>query len=87
MNYSENPGMVRFDRFKDTGKWYDTYAVDMTDYWGSLTPVDGLLLALRNDSRFGAEWVQSWLQQGGSIVCLEPFHRYAYPVQLKDYSL
>jgi predicted RNA-binding protein len=30
-NYSNNPGRVRVDLFRDTGKWYATGSVDMGD--------------------------------------------------------
>jgi len=83
-HYSENPGMVRFDRFKESGKWYDSYAVDMTEFWDTITPHDGLESAIAADPRFGEAYVFSWLNQGGYIVCLEPSHRYSYPVMLKS---
>ena len=84
MHFSENPGMVRFDRFKESGKWYDTYEVDMFDYWdATIIPHDALNLAITASPRFGEGWVNGWLRQGGFIVCLEPYHKSAYPVVLK----
>jgi hypothetical protein len=33
MGYTTNSGMVRVDRFKPGGKWYDTWEVDMSAYY------------------------------------------------------
>lgn len=32
-NYSKYSSHVRVERFKPGGKWYDTWEVDMTNYW------------------------------------------------------
>ena len=32
-HYNDNPGVVRVDYFKPSGKWYMTEAHDMSDYW------------------------------------------------------
>lgn len=89
MNYSENPGMVRIDRFKDTGKWYDTYAINMSGYWHVIIDNkwnrihNALKSAIADDERFGPYWVDKWLAQGGFIVCLEPYHEHSHPIILK----
>jgi len=33
MGYTTNDGMVRVDRFKPGGKWYDTWEVNMSGYY------------------------------------------------------
>lgn len=88
-HYSENPGMVRIDRFKDGGKWYDTYEIDMSAYWsekidGKFNFIhDALHKAISSSERFGEGWIEGWLLQGGMIVCLEPYHQQAHPIMLK----
>lgn len=83
MGYSENDGMVQVDRFKDSGKWYDRFAIDMSGHYNSTTPVDGLREALAADVRWSEEYVQDCLDRGFYFVCLEPYHQYSYPVMLK----
>lgn len=73
-NYTENPGSVRVDYFKASGKWYMTESVDMTDFWDhGATPHDAIEAALRKSAR--------WLPHF-TMVVLEPYHRSAYPVML-----
>lgn len=93
MGYSENDGSVRIDRFKEHGKWYDTYAVDMSNHWndrnedGSYNLIhDALRDAIAADPRFGPQWVGGWLRQGGFIVCLEPYHQQSHPITLKAFN-
>jgi hypothetical protein len=83
MGYTEKDSSVRIDRFKDGGKWYDTFAVDMEPFWDSLTPVDGVRYAIAAHPDWSAEYVQDCLDRGFTFVCLEPYHKYAYPVMLK----
>lgn len=91
MGYTENDGSVRIDRFKEHGKWYDTYAIDMSKYWndridGRINLIhDALREAIADDSRFGPNWVDGWLRQGGFIVCLEPYHKQSHPITLKAF--
>ena len=82
-HYSENPGMVRVDYFRPSGKWYMTEAVDMSDDWDEPFIHDAVALAL------GRHWVKShggverrdrWQQF--TVVVLEPYHRNAYPIML-----
>lgn len=32
-NYSDEPGHVRCDAFKESGKWYETFQIDMTELY------------------------------------------------------
>lgn len=71
-NYSENPGMVRVDYFKTSGKWYMTEACDMSEFWDhGISPHDAIEAALRKSRR--------WLPHF-TMVVLEPYHKSAYPV-------
>lgn len=84
-HYSENPGMVRFDRFKASGKWYDTYELNMYgSYSVGPTPYEAIREAFANSERFGTQWVENWLAQGHFIVCLEPYHESSHPICLKN---
>jgi hypothetical protein len=72
-NYNDNPGMVRFDFFRpESGKWYMTEALDMSDHWHAPTVYDAVRLTLA-DSRHKdlSHWV---------ISVLEPYHHSAYPI-------
>lgn len=74
-NYSENSGMVRVDFFKESGKWYMTEAVDMSDFWDyGIIPHDAVEAALEAKGRNLKHFTR---------VVLEPYHKSAYPVFLK----
>lgn len=74
-NYSDNPGMVRFDFFKhESGKWYMTEALDMSDYWNAPSVYDAVRMTLA-DSRYTD--LSSWI-----ISALEPYHKNAFPILL-----
>lgn len=74
MNYSNNPGSVRVDYFKPSGKWYETLEVDMTNFYQEPVfcreAVKQATMKRYPNFRF-----DSWI-----VVCLEPYHQYAHPV-------
>lgn len=74
-NYSDNPGMVRVDYFKESGKWYMTDAVDMSlvyDYTSIHAAVEAAIIEHR-----GA-------LPHFNIVVLEPYHKNAHPVMIRN---
>ena len=74
-NYSDNPGNVRVDFFKESGKWYMTEEVNMYEFWDyGLTPHEAVEAALEKKGRNLKHFTR---------VVLEPYHRSAYPVMLK----
>jgi hypothetical protein len=73
MNYSDNPGMVRVDYFKPSGKWYMTEAHDMYDFYNELDIYKAVEMMLVRDDRYLRHF---------DIVVLEPFHRNSYPVMI-----
>ena len=78
MNYSEKPGMVRFDFFKSNGKWYMTEAVDMEGFYNETFVQDAVKKAFAKDCRdSGREPHNNF-----TIVVTEPYHHGAYPVML-----
>lgn len=82
MNYSSHDGHVRVDRFRSFSlKWYDTVAIDMEKFYTLYNiPHDAVCAALLfYYGRLSEEFI---------YVCLEPFHKSAYPVILRgDYEI
>ena len=72
-HYNDNPGVVRVDYFKPSGKWYMTEAHDMSDYWDEPDIYRAVESTLRRDGRFLRHF---------DIVVLEPYHRNPYPVMI-----
>jgi hypothetical protein len=71
-HYSENPGMVRVDYFKASGKWYMTHSVDMARFWDyGLIPHEAIEAALEAKGR--------WLPHF-TMVILNPYHKNGHPV-------
>ena len=65
MNYTDNPGMVRVDYFKPSGKWYMTEARDMSGFYHEPLVQDAVRLALQRDGR----WLTNF-----TIVVMNPYH-------------
>lgn len=66
--------MVRVDRFKDGGKWYDSFAINMEGVYDHPSVHDAVQLCIEQ---------AGYTMEGWIYVCLEPYHRHAYPVMLK----
>lgn len=78
-HYSENPGHVQANRFKESGKWYDTFSLDMTLFYDDIAAPQAVYNALLN--KFGIDWVEN--HPGWSVVVLDPYHRNSHPVMIK----
>lgn len=76
MGYDVNDNMVRVDRFKPRGKWYDTLAVDMAPHYRNPDLHDAVRLAIQD--KYPDMKIGSW-----TFVCLEPYHQNSHPVMLK----
>jgi hypothetical protein len=77
MGFHASDAMVRMDRFKPSGKWYDTFAVNMTDYYDcGMLIHDCVEIAWQKSS--GKELGEGWM-----LVCLEPYHKNAHPVMVR----
>lgn len=74
MNYTLNPGSVRCDIFKPSGKRYDTIALDMSNYYDAVTANEAVRLALKDANHYQPE---QWL-----IVVTNPYHHSDIPVLL-----
>jgi hypothetical protein len=79
MNYSDEEAMVRVDIFKPSGKWYETFAMKRCDYNGGPTIMDVVEGSLLN-AGMGNSY------KGWTFVCLEPYHKHAYPLMLTDWK-
>ena len=85
MNYSISPEMVRVDFFKESDKWQYTVAMKW-DRYTSLT--DDLFYEDIQDTfkrclreQFPDRFI------GLTAVCLEPYHKNAYPLMVRDWEV
>ena len=81
MHYSDRPEMVRVDRFKPGGKWYDTFALDMEAHWDDT--VDGHYVTVAD--RVKAALADAGIDVDTSIfnyVVLDPYTKDGYPVMI-----
>jgi hypothetical protein len=76
MGFSPIDAMVRVDRFKHTGKWYDTFAIDMSEHYRSPDLGRALYELIK------AKGVS---MDGYIFVCLEPYHERSHPMLLKSH--
>lgn len=72
-HYTDNPGMVRVDYFKPSGKWYMTEAHDMSDYYNDPDIHRAIEAMLERDGRNLKHFTR---------VILEPYHQNACPIML-----
>lgn len=75
MGYSIEEGVVRADRFKPSGKWYDSIALDMSDFYNEPMQQNAIRGAMARQ--------KISLEEGWSIVVLEPYHVNSHPMMLK----
>lgn len=71
MGYHVDDGMVRVDRFKSSGKWYDSHAIDMRRYYSDVLIHDAVARAIL-DADISTE--------GFFFVCLNPYHEHSHPI-------
>lgn len=74
MGYAVEDSKVRVDRFKTSGKWYDSWQIDMAEHYRATSLHDAVreccLAAGMNT-------------EGYTLVCLEPYHQHSHPVMLR----
>jgi hypothetical protein len=73
MHYSKEPWMVRVDRFRTKGKWYDTWQIDMRHHYDVTNIREAVLLCWLMESKIP-------FSKDFFLVCLEPYHRNSHPV-------
>jgi hypothetical protein len=78
-NYSDNPAHVRCDRFKPSGKWYDTFVIDMGPGY-----LEKNLHCAIAQAILAREWsTASFEEPGWYFVVLEPYHHMGgFPVMI-----
>jgi len=81
MGYTTDSRHVRVDRFKESGKWYDTLEVVIPDeYYDHWNIFQALEMSI--NEQYGENYVVGWTNQGGSFVCIDPYHEHSHPVML-----
>lgn len=75
MGYNVNDSVVRADRFKPSGKWYDSRALDMSSFYDEPLVHDAVRKAMM--------LTNMQLEEGWMLVVLEPYHVNSHPVILK----
>jgi hypothetical protein len=70
--------MVRADRFRSSGKWYDTFPLNMSNSYHALNLPEEIEHLCRNYQG------HDMLTNGFIIVVLEPYHKNAYPICVMD---
>lgn len=90
MGYSSNEGRVRVDIFKESGKWYSTASVDMSDYYNEPLIHEGLYKACMDEFHEDREnWglsisIKDWIEKdNGFVVCIEPYHENSHPICIR----
>ena len=78
-NYSDNPGSVRVDYFKPSGKWYMTEAIKMSDYFYKEIDIHRAVASALDASR--PDRNAGWWKQF-TVVVNEPYHKNAYPIMI-----
>lgn len=76
-HYSVNPGHVRVDFFKPSGKWHMTDAVDMSGVYHVSNPATALGLALEKHFRH-SNGIMGLAKL--TAVCLDPYCTNSFPV-------
>jgi len=75
MGFSTNDNSVRVDRFKPSGKWYDTIALSV-DSWENPDMWTAYEIAFENQT--GKKLEKDWM-----LVILEPWNQYSHPIIIK----
>lgn len=75
MGYAVSDSVVRADRFKPSGKWYDSIALEMGSQFEISSIHDAINAALE---RQGVTLGKGW-----SLVVLEPYHKHSHPIMLR----
>jgi len=75
-NYSESESMVRVSVFKGSGKWIEDIAVDMNNFYYDDSVHDSVQKAIEKTGKK--------IYKDQIYVCLEPHHKWAHPIILKE---
>lgn len=75
MGYAVSDGVVRADRFKPSGKWYDSIALEMGAVYDDNLIHDAVRRAM--------ELQRVKLEKDWMLVVLEPYHKHSHPIIIK----
>lgn len=78
-NYSTNPHHVRCDMFKESGKWMETFSLDIEDWKGELR--SEIIKALKCIHAYP---IEGNIGDGRFYVILDPYNEHSHPVSLKE---
>ena len=76
MNYTMNSAHVKLIRFRESGKYYDTWELDMGGFWDEISPHEAVLKAMRKEKVPFIKGERSF------VFVEEPYHAASYPVVL-----
>lgn len=77
MNFSKNESSVRLDVFKMSGKWYDTFAIDMNEFYNEPVVGDAVKKAIIKHTVYEPACNEKEISLIG--VVLQPYHENAFP--------
>lgn len=84
MGYTVNESMVRVDIFKPSGKWYESIAIDMNEFYNEPIIHDALKKALAKGDTNDRKWEtidgSERTLTSKFAICLHPYHENAFPI-------
>ena len=92
MHYSNDPEMVRVDFFKESGKWAYTVAMNW-DRYRTKSLIENETHIASNYEDMQNTFKRCLREQfpnrfiGLTAVCLEPYHKNAYPLMVRDWEV
>lgn len=78
MGYTTKESIVRADRFKGSGKYYDTIELDMEGFYKEASLREAVEKALIKQGSMLRSYTKE--ESDGFIVVLNPYHQTDYPV-------
>ena len=90
-HYAKEPHLVRVDRFRASGKWYDTWQIDMRLWFEHPDLVHAVKMCWEEAylKAFGVKSTPmtstiTGLNVGWVLVCMDPYHRNSHPILLRS---
>jgi hypothetical protein len=77
MGFTMEEGMVRADRFRESGKWYDTFALPMAKVYNEPRTHEAVHVAL--NALFAADGYPC-ASEGWFVVVLDPYNMHSHPI-------
>jgi len=80
MGFTMEEGMVRADRFKESGKWYDTFALPMRGFHDKPVIHEAVHAALNSMRIADTDRGFPHAAEGWFVVVLDPYHHNSHPI-------